>query len=98
VGVEMLVLAMFLALGTFFVAFLLRFLFALELDAQIQTGRERRERIYIRRVLFSEPAQNRAKSPSLARSNLIQTCPAWQASPGTTLVDRATSRISKEAS
>ena len=96
--VEMLVLTTFLAIGTLFIAFLLRFLFALETEAQLHTGRERQDRLYIRRVLFPVPAHSWAKGPDLARSSPTLAEQSRQALWSATPVDSATTRITRQAS
>lgn len=93
----MLVTTTFLAIGTLFIAFLLRFLFALELDSRLKAGRERQDRLYIRRVLFPAPAHGWANGLRLAYSNPTPMQQGWQASPGANLVAKAASRIGKEA-
>jgi hypothetical protein len=93
----MLVLAAFLSIGAFFVAFLLRFTFALQSEAQLQAERAVwAKRLRGRRVPSSLEARSSAMGLNLAYSNPKMT-PARQGSLGARLAVEDASRVKKEA-
>jgi hypothetical protein len=92
-------LATFLAIGVFSVAFLLRFLFALESELRLASRRAARtSRIYSHRIpLAFEVPNKRTIGLTVAYSNPMLAHRLRQSSSGATLVVNESSRAKKEA-
>ena len=92
-------LATFLAIGVFFVAFLFWFLFAMQSELRLQSKRDARtSRIYRHRIpLAFEVRKNRTLGLTVAYSNPMLAPRARQSSSGVTLVVNESSRAKKEA-
>lgn len=94
----MLVLATFLAIGVFFVAFLLWFFSELQSEARLETERaERVKQIRSRRVPSSDKAHGLATPLSVAYSNPRLAQQTGRISWGPMLVAKEAARIKKEA-
>ena len=94
----MLVLATFLAIGVFFVAFLLWYFFELQSEAQLLTERaERVKQIRSSRVLSPDNARGRAAALTVAYSNPRLVQQTGRISSGPMLVAKEGARIKKEA-